>query len=430
MARLPERLTISFWLWNYFYGIQEGGAFHDLEKRFTELRERGFNCVRVDSGVGLIHSPDGKRRGRILLRSPFGEFSNLRQLNVGKGNVQCDVLERVLELFRQAERHDVHVVLSSWFYLHTFWYVDDRIRREMWSIPPRERFMYFARDYDRLIARLKDEGLHTRIAYVDIFNEFSGFGTQWHLMKATASAEERRAVYCELRRWHEEALAFLRDRHPDLLWAMDTASPGGLDALPRNAQVWDQHMYYCWSVYKLLDDYVQQEEFDFAHASKHPVIGRFLRESAADIAAVRRSANDDPHIEEGWYRRVWLYNSLKAEALPEIERLLSESLIRDMAEYRRYAEENVAAGLSIRNEHFPGMPLVVSECATYCAHPAMRWEERSDAYWSLIEYMVGLLKQAGYWGCTPRTHSGPEDPSWTECPDRLRHANELFLKHE
>jgi hypothetical protein len=50
---LPKRLTISFWLWNYFYGSNEGDVFHDLERRFVELKERGFNCIRVDAGAGL-----------------------------------------------------------------------------------------------------------------------------------------------------------------------------------------------------------------------------------------------------------------------------------------------------------------------------------------------------------------------------------------
>ena len=35
---LSEKMTISFWLWNYFYGIKKGEFFHDLEQCFVELR--------------------------------------------------------------------------------------------------------------------------------------------------------------------------------------------------------------------------------------------------------------------------------------------------------------------------------------------------------------------------------------------------------
>jgi len=83
--------------------------------------------------------------------------------------------------------------------------------------------------------------------------------------------------------------------------------------------------------------------------------------------------------------------------------------------------------VAIRDTHFPGIPLVMGEAASYCASTALRWEERSDTYWSLIAYTVGLMKQHGYWGCMPRTNSGPEDPVWTEFPDRLRTINQLFL---
>jgi hypothetical protein len=428
-SRLPKRLTISFWLWNYFYGSRKGDVFHDLERCFVELKERGFNSIRVDSGAGLLHTPQGAPRGVVMLRKPFKEFSTLRQMYFKNGGGRCDVMKHVLELFRLAKRYDVYVILSSWFYLHTFWYVDTHIREELFALPLEERFRFFAKECDTLVGTLKEEGLHTQIAFVEIFNEFSNFPTQWGLVKATSSDAEKHKVLHEFRRCHEEALAFLRDRHPDVLWAMDTASPNvAAEVLPRNAQLWNHHMYYAWVIYfKLLEDYVQGERFDFQHATDHPVIGRFLRSPTADIEAVKSSQDGDPRIDEGWYRRVWLYNSLRAEALPDLERLLSETLDRDMAEYKTYVEENIAAGLSIRNAHFPGMPLVMGEGATYCAHTAMRWEEKSDTYWSLIEYALGLLKKSGYWGCVPRTNCEPEDPSWVDCPDRLRHANELFL---
>jgi len=167
--------------------------------------------------------------------------------------------------------------------------------------------------------------------------------------------------------------------------------------------------------------------FRIAHAGKHPVIGRFLSHPTADIKAIRRSQHDDRRIDEGWYRRVWLFNSLNPQTLPDLERLFRETLSRDLAQYRKYAEENIAAGVKARDDLFPAMPLVMGEGATYCGHMGMRWEEQSDSYWSLIEYNSDLLKKNGYWGCVPRTNSGPEDPSWTEFPERLRHANERFL---
>ena len=56
---LPERLTISFWIWGFMCG-KPGNVYHDLDRRMLELKERGFNCIRMDSGAGFAMTcPDG-----------------------------------------------------------------------------------------------------------------------------------------------------------------------------------------------------------------------------------------------------------------------------------------------------------------------------------------------------------------------------------
>ena len=56
-----DRLAISFWIWGPF----DTGrcTYHDCDARMAELAERGFNCIRMESGAGLICTPDGKPRG-------------------------------------------------------------------------------------------------------------------------------------------------------------------------------------------------------------------------------------------------------------------------------------------------------------------------------------------------------------------------------
>ena len=109
--------------------------------------------------------------------------------------------------------------------------------------------------------------------------------------------------------------------------------------------------------------------------------------------------------------------------------MLSETLLRDVPDYRKALEEHIAKAVETRGRLFPSIPLVVGEAGTYCAHPRMRWEEKSDAYWSLIDSAAELLRRKEHWGCMPRTNSGPEDPSWTEFPERLRRANNIFLSN-
>jgi len=432
---LAEPMTISFWLWNYFYAIKDGEYFHDLASCVAGLAVRGFNTVRVDAGTGLCHTAAGERRGVIEMHEPFPGFSTLRQMDPRtdprtQGGCQVDVLEKVIELFTLAQRFDIRVILSSWFYLHTFWFVDDELVEEFFGVPVAERFRRFAVDTDRLLAELKARGLQGQIAFVEIQNEFDGLFYLWGLDKLGTNDEEKRQVLDEFRRWHEEALAFLQARHPDLLFAIDTCH-SGIDRamLPRNAEVWNYHMYYAWGVYTdVFESPVYDPDFDFAQANAHPVVGPFLRRPLLPIEDVRACRKYLPYVGFDWPTRVWLFNNLDAQALPELEHRLADRLVCDLDMYKQRIDTAIQHAADTCAALFPQIALVVGEGTTYCAHPDMRWEEESAAYWELVDYATRRFRDEGYWGCVPRTNSGPEDPSWREYPERLRAATARFLE--
>ncbi len=435
--QLSEKMTISFWLWNYFYGIKKGEYFHDLEQCFVELKERGFNTIRVDSGAGLCHTADGEPRGQIRLHEPFPGYSTLRQMDqrtdmATKGGCQCNVLDKVVELFELARKYDVRVILSSWFYLHTFWFVEDGLVEEFFALPPEKRFMRFAVDTDRILSVLKARGLQGQIAFVEIFNEFDSLTSYWGLEKLWKTDSEKLQGMHDFRRWHEEALDMLKARHPDLLFAIDTCHSGvNREILPRNAHVWNHHMYYSWGAYwKVFEAPVYEGGFDFANAGKHPALGRFLRYPLIPIEAVRSCRKHLQYVEHSWPIRVWLYNNLDERKLPALELLLDEHLTNQIAEYKKAIDDSIRMALETRQALFPDILLVVGEGATWCGHLQMRWEEKSDAYWELVDYATRRLKGEGYWGCVARTNSGPEDPSWIEFPARLRHATAAFLENQ
>ena len=426
-AHLPKRLAISFWLWNYYSCAQEGDVYHDLEARFVELKERGFNCVRLDDGAGLCHAPDGRPRGPVAIKEPFPGHSHLiRQLSC-KGGV-CDVLKRLIALFEIARRHDVHVILSSWFYLHTFWFVDERIRSELFALPPEERLMYFAKDLDRIIVVLKERGLHRQIAFAEILNEVDGLAFIRESVNKAAPEAKAEQIH-KYRRLHEEALAFLKGRHPDILFAVDTCSPYlDQEQIPRNAQLWNLHSYYMWSVYSAFEGKLLADDTDLGDPRTYESVRHFLNGQLVSVDDVRRSRNFNPDVSENWYRRVWLYRNVDPAKLPALEKMLSSKLDEEVEIYKKRSSDAIVRAAQVRDSVFPGIPMVMGEAATYCALNSMRWEERSETYWSLIEHTVRLLKDNGYWGCMPRTNSGPEDAAWTEFPERQRWINKLFLE--
>ena len=68
---LPKRLTISFPTFG-LYDTPSGGVYHDLDRMVRENKERGFNCIRMDDGAGLIHDLDGNLRGSVPIGYIFG----------------------------------------------------------------------------------------------------------------------------------------------------------------------------------------------------------------------------------------------------------------------------------------------------------------------------------------------------------------------
>jgi hypothetical protein len=142
---------------------------------------------------------------------------------------------------------------------------------------------------------------------------------------------------------------------------------------------------------------------------------------------VRNCRGNRPPFALDWYQRVWLYRNVEPAALPEVERLLEDNLHRNLGQFKRDAENGVAQAVKLRDQHYPGIPLVLGEGASYCALDRMRWEERSDAYWEVVEHAARAYREHGLWGAMARTHSGPDDPAWHEYPDRLRRVNEVFL---
>jgi len=389
----------------------------------VELKERGFNCIRLEAGAGFCHDKNGRPRGELAFQEGLpGHGRLIRQMERCLAGY-CDPLRRLFELCTLAKRYEVKVILSSWYYLHTFWFAEEAINAELLGLPPAKRFMYFAQALDRILEELEQRGLQETIAFAEIFNEADGLDFVGGYGEKTQPKTELNTY----RAWHEDALEFVKTRHSGIRFALDTYTPYvNREHVPRNMQVWNFHSYYLWSVYHVLEHAIT-----WSAASEEPVAGesvrRLLRRDLVPYRVVRTCRGDRPPIMDDWYRRVWLYRNLEPAALPEWERILQDNLERNIKQFKQRAEEGVAQAVKLRDQHYPGVPLVFGEGASYCADTRLRWEEQSDSYWEVVEHASRAYREHGLWGAVARTNSGPEDPAWHEYPDRLRRVNEVFL---
>ena len=416
-----HRLAISFWIWG-LWDTAPNGFFNDLETRVAELVERGFNCIRLEGGAGLTHDAHGRPRGELTyLDAVPGHAGHLRQMERMTAG-RCDVLKRLIALCAIAKRYRVKVILSSWYFLHTFWFTDDRLTDELLGLPPERCFMRFANGLDRIMAELEDRGLADVIAFAEVFNESDGLS----FIGGFGEKKDPTEVLNRYRTWHEEALAFLQEQHPDTRFALDTYTPfTNPELVPRNPQVWNFHSYYLWGVYGVFEQGLWGADLD--DPASYASIRQYLRREIVPFADIVHSRGDRRPMAEDWYRRIWAYRNLDPAAMPQLEQLLHENLERHADEYKRQAEEGLQQALRLRDQHFPGIPLVLGEGVSYCGDNRLRWEERSDTYWDIVEHAVRQYRENGLLGCVARTNSGPEDPAWSEYPERLHRVNAVFL---
>src|SRR5271154_6923506 len=159
-SHLPPRLTITLWIRGWLMAVNPGEPYFDLDKAFSETVERGYNTIRPEVALNWCFDQQGRPRGPIDVK-PWGAglSDNFRGYN-GRAGGRYDALERVLRMYELAKKHNVRVIQTSWEYQDsTPMLADHKLRADVMSTPPAERFERLANMHDRLIQELKRRGL-------------------------------------------------------------------------------------------------------------------------------------------------------------------------------------------------------------------------------------------------------------------------------
>ena len=411
---LPPRLAIAQFLWTWLIDVTPGGAYGDLDRVFDDCDERHHNCIRADAGLNWAFDQSGRPRGAIeLLPWAPGVCDNFRDVYPEKA-VKYDVLERVVKMFELAKKHNIYVTLTSWEYQDsTAHLADPKLREDVFSTPPAERFERLANMHDRMIQELKKNGLEKQIAFVEIHNEidYSDFPTDWLVAKPLV----------------EKALGRLQKAHPDILFTADYGGPSpfrqdfpGYHALPDNLQVADQHIYTL-GVQKALHDLTDtwlgnQVPPD---PKDNPLLAYMIGgkpklswdEWVRHASRVRRSwwpldwffANIDPDRYD-----YWMFEHF-GEYAPEMTALLAGNM-RAWGNFSRSR----------------GIPAVVDEGYLFWPPRNSRFEE-SAAGRGIYEVAVNTGIEQGYWGIMLSNYAGPHQPLWKENPTWISKMNQRIL---
>lgn len=406
-VQLPKKLAICSWQWAWVTSALPDEPYGDLEAVMVELKERGFNTIRIDAGLNWCFRADGTPRGEVQFRQMLPGYSSRFRVINGRGGGRHDVLKRVIRLMQLAEKYDVYVILTSWEYMHsTAALADPQLRAEVFGVPEEERLMRLARHHDRLIRVLKDKGLHKQIAYVEPHNEVD----YSNLVKGEAGEK-----------LHADAIALLRNAHPDILVSGDFGGDNG-ETIADNVQVYDHHIYAGSAVYRDLGaGTVLHPDFDPNNPRKSELVDYLLEERYVpyDKFTVRGWAGS-----EVWSARLWLYYNLDIARFDRwmLQRYAEmEPQLKETARKRYAFHADQAARLRL--------PVVVEEGGFFCAPLNSRWEE-SEQGLAYLDFLTDLAIQHDFWGFLPTTYNGPECPLWWANAKWLAENNSRFVSGE
>ncbi|MCE9614072.1 MAG: hypothetical protein K8T26_07330 [Lentisphaerae bacterium] len=428
-AHLPDKLAISLWLWNWLTDTGPGESFHDIEKSFKDLVDRGFNAIRIDAMLGWIYDAQFRRRGPVEIgRIAEPGYANYGPGLTTKGGVFVDVHERIVELFRLARTYDVYVALTTWQYQEghsTTLIKDSAIRKELYDVPLNERLMFVARQYEALLNDLKKEGLTDRIAYLEIHNEVD-------YVKVCERPDQLRALM-------ESAMAYLQERFPEILICSDRNSGArdryGFDyekarrfteEFAANDQLIDHHLYAFG---------VQGELFDkaglFFPAGDNDEIddkmndleknNRFLRQLLKAGYEPWDSFKNHFEYKSVWRKLMYFYENLDIDKYDHWMFMNYPSHEPLMKNYWRNSIQHLHDYARQRN-----LPLVCDE--GYIFWPPIHSQfEVSAVGKDFHEFIVDQMIKHEYWGIMVCTYAAPGLPLWEKEADFLRKINRRIL---
>lgn len=429
---LPDRLTISFWFGYWATDTQPGEGFADLEAAFGDLVARGFNTVRIDGLWSWCFRPDGTRRVPVEIGSVADPgYCDYGAGTAARGGARIDALDQLLKLFELARKYDVYVALTSWEYQpgHTLGFLaDPAIRQQILNITVADRFEYTGLQIDRLLQAIKREGFADRLAYVEFHNEIDysiGLGLPGGRPALRAAVEKQ--------------IAFLRERHPDLLITDDyslpcpeqgfdpTAAADFIAGLAGNAQLVDHHLY-AWSA-GIQQAFFREVGLNIGMQNLDEVIPRLARENELFQWLIKPGSPTweeyGRHFHSDWFAQWWaplyLYQNMDIERYdywmfkyyPEYEERMQGFWREGIAAMARHARQ--------RN-----LPLVCDE-GYICWPPTNSEFEPSAVGRTNFGYVMDQMLEAGYWGYMISTYAFPGQPLWEHHAEWLKATHQRIL---
>lgn len=397
------------WDFSWYTMSMPGEPFFDLAKCFAEAVERGYNTVRICAMPFLLFTPEGPRPGPL-------EFANLGPVGVRtrwyncRGGAVMDGRDRLLTLFREAKNHDCYVILSSWEYQQSFSFLKTRdLFDELMRIPPKERFMAIAQSMHQLISHVKAAGCGDRIAYVELHNEIEFGQLNQVALDAGIPASQTSRIIQAVKPYVEEAIDYLKARHPDLLFtgSFTLADPYPKAYLPDNMQVGHFHMY----IYGVLQQLMEETGIRNPDAAfPNPLVKSLLREDAPPFHEYRLPNGEEWRLHGNPVGLKLLYLHDWCDPV-KWDLYLYENYGPHRLAMRQKADDRFAEIADWANDR--NLPVVIGE--GYVGYtPLHAGFEEGPVGKAIAEYAIRKGMEHGFWGMVLCSNCAPHHPFWSD----------------
>ncbi|MBP3648138.1 MAG: hypothetical protein J6K55_17170 [Clostridia bacterium] len=253
ISDLKEPVAITMWDSSWLRRRYAGGGFESFDQALDELKERGYNAVRIDAFPHMIASlPDGSNEERFLdtpgvswHKYGFAQWGN-------QWTVYIYPRRDIVDFMRKARERNIYVALSTWL-KPTWEQRNDLIRGPEGLI----------RIWDETLQFLDENGLLDNVIYVDVMNEIPLCACNmwlYHQLDALKTPrgkgmnEEQKTFY---RQYFARVLHELKARWPQLSFTASYTHPEFThDAYEADLSEWDvldMHMWVDMAPCKILD---------------------------------------------------------------------------------------------------------------------------------------------------------------------------------
>jgi len=243
---IEEKYAIA--MWDFSWLVRRTGdeaEYADWDLVLDELAERGYNCVRIDAFPHLIaKGRDGKLVEQFTVLPQAGNFM--------WGNhkpVQVEPRNALVEFIGRAAKRGIYVGLSAW-------YNRDTLNRVDMIQSPQD----YARIWLETLDLLSEAGLHDRIVWVDVCNEFpislwapgpyseifrsKKHGNIWMLRNMRRSWDDE--VKQRIKSYFEGAIMPLREKYPALKYTFSFQALGSRQMQEIDVSAFDVAEVHIW----------------------------------------------------------------------------------------------------------------------------------------------------------------------------------------